>query len=593
MDSIKPSNIDVYHVFLASPRDMSQERQEVRSFFGEYNRTTANPRGVQFDVVDWENYASTGVGRAQALISEQTLKRFEKSLALVVALMGTRFGSPTGDFQSGTEEEFEYALKLWRERGFPEIKWFLRSVQTLEVSLDPDQRAWELEQWDRVRAFRQRLREGDPPVLYKTFRDLESFRRVLGEDLRLWLGHPDRPWFVGRSLPDGLVETAVADVLTNVEHLDSRLSYVSDALQTDASEDRMKQIRSAVAPKLAPVNAANFDRLTTEARVANLRAALNSAPLYTNYSQSLSNGLVARGVEAEVVTAFYARLVEAADAVESLLQQMSNSAARLEQTGPSAEEARAVDRQIVDVSARSLWIRSTLAHLAGLRLLSRFRTSLPAAASLRLAMLRNLEPKALVSEEEAISAMQTLADQWSALLGEKSHLLETQQQLYEKALQEFEALTHQTDIVPTDPWYVVVGKARTLRQFGRIAEAVAAYARYADLFSATDPTAKQFSQVACQFTMHIEELGVTGGLYAYEVNAGSMAEQADIRVGDILVSYALHPTPEQRSLMEALKAVPKGDPVRAEWLRLGASGQFERFVVKLPAGSMGAGLMPI
>jgi chaperonin cofactor prefoldin len=593
MNRIKPSNIDVYHVFLASPGDMSQERQEVRLFFEEYNRATANPREVRFDVVDWENYASAGVGRTQALISEQTLKRFEKSLALVVALMGARFGSPTGEFQSGTEEEFEYALKLWRERGFPEIKWFLRDVQMLQVSPDPDRRAKELEQWDRVSAFRRRLKEGDPPVFYKTFQDLESFRQVLGSDLRLWLGHPDRPWFVGRSLPDALVETVVADVLTNVEHLDSRLSYVMNALQTDASEERVKQIRASIAPKLAAANASSFDRFTAEARVASLRAALNSAPLYTNYSQSLVKGLVDKGAEAEVVTAFYARLGEAADAAESLLRQMSDSAARLGQTGPSSEEARAVDRQIVDVSARSLWVRSTLAYLAGLRLLSRFRTHLLPVASVRLAMLHNLEPKALMSEEEAIPVMQTLVDQWTALLQEKSRLLETQQQLYEKSLQEFEALTHKTDIMPTDPWYVVVGKARTLRQFGRIAEAVAAYARYADLFSASDPTAKQFSHIACQFTMQIEELGVTGGLYAYEINSGSVAEQAGIRVGDILVSYAAHATPEQENLMDALKAVPKGEPVRAEFLRLGESGQFEQFAVKLPAGSVGAGLMPI
>jgi len=45
--------------------------------------------------------------------------------------------------------------------------------------------------------------------------------------------------------------------------------------------------------------------------------------------------------------------------------------------------------------------------------------------------------------------------------------------------------------------------------------------------------------------------------------------------------------------MDAVKAVPKDDPVRAEFLLLGASGQFERFAVKLPADSIGVGLMPI
>jgi hypothetical protein len=587
---IKPSSLDVYHAFLASPSDMAQEREEVRLFFHEYNRTTANPRGVQFDVIDWENYASAGVGRPQGLINAQTLERFKDSLALVVALMGARFGSPTGNYQSGTEEEFEYALKSWRERGFPEIKWFFREVQTLQVSPDPDLRAREIEQWDRVSAFRRRLKEGEPPVFYKTFQDLESFRQVLGEDLRLWLGHEDRPWFAGRSLPDAVVETMTADVLNNLEHLDSRLSYVVNTLQTDASEERISQIRASIAPKLAVSNKSHLDRFTAEARVASLRAALSSAPLYTNYSQSLVKALVEKGVEAEVVTAFYARLREAGDAAESLLRQMSDNAVRLGQT--ESEETRAIDRQIVDAFARSLWVRSTLAHLAGLRLLRRLEKNLPAATSVRLMMLNNLEPKALIPEDQIIMVMQDLVDQWAALVQDKARLLEAQQALFNKSLEEFAALAHQTDILPTDPWYVVAGKARTLRQFGRIAESVTTYARYADMFS-SDPTAKQFSRTACQFTMVIDDLGVTGGLYVYEISPGGVAEKVGILVGDILVSYATKATPEQADLMDALKAVPKGDPVRAEFLRLTESGQFEKLAVTLPGGSLGAGLVPI
>jgi hypothetical protein len=211
----------------------------------------------------------------------------------------------------------------------------------------------------------------------------------------------------------------------------------------------------------------------------------------------------------------------------------------------------------------------------------------------RLEMLHNLEPKALISEEETLSIMQAFVGRRSALLEEKVHLVEARRQLYEKTLQEIEALAHETDIKPADPWYVVAGKARSLRQFGRIAEAMAAYARYADLFSASDPTAKQFSHTACQFTTQIEELGMTGGLYIFEIKPGSIAEQADIHIGDILTSYAGQATPEQEDLMNAIKAVPRGDPVRAEFLRLGEQGQFGRIATRLPAGPIGAGLMPI
>jgi hypothetical protein len=104
--AIAPVSIRQYHVFLASPGDVNDERHMVRQFFEHYNRHTAQLWGVRFEVIDWENYATIGVGRPQELITAQTLERFRDSLALVIGIMGQRFGSPTGKAESGTEEEF-------------------------------------------------------------------------------------------------------------------------------------------------------------------------------------------------------------------------------------------------------------------------------------------------------------------------------------------------------------------------------------------------------------------------------------------------------------------------------------------------------
>src|SRR5690349_11836601 len=108
---IVADSVDRYYVFLASPGDVKAERQHVRTFFDDYNRSTAHLWNVRFDVVDWENYATIGVGRPQQLITQQTLDRFKDSLALVIGIMGQRFGSPSGDSDSGTEEEFNWALE--------------------------------------------------------------------------------------------------------------------------------------------------------------------------------------------------------------------------------------------------------------------------------------------------------------------------------------------------------------------------------------------------------------------------------------------------------------------------------------------------
>ena len=116
--SLKPHHVDVYHVFLASPGDVNGERQHVRRFFDDYNRSTAHLWGAEFKVIDWENYATIGVGRPQELITQQTLEKFKDSLAVVVGIMAQRFGSPSGKAESGTEEEFQWAKQTHDATGF-------------------------------------------------------------------------------------------------------------------------------------------------------------------------------------------------------------------------------------------------------------------------------------------------------------------------------------------------------------------------------------------------------------------------------------------------------------------------------------------
>jgi hypothetical protein len=197
---LKPVSISEYHVFLASPGDVDAERREVRAFFDEFNRNLAARRGLRFVVIDWENYSTSGVGRAQQLITAQTLEKYRDSLALVVGLMGQRFGSPSGRYESGTEEELLWALDVHLRTGFPEIKWFFKKYTTFSVPFaDPDAIQAALDQWRKVLAFKARLQEGSPatgqPQLYfKEFADLPDFRDVLRRDLTLWMSSPDRPW---------------------------------------------------------------------------------------------------------------------------------------------------------------------------------------------------------------------------------------------------------------------------------------------------------------------------------------------------------------------------------------------------------------
>jgi hypothetical protein len=192
---LEPLRIAEYHVFMASPGDMGAERRAVRDFFQEFNETTAQWRKVRFTVVDWENYSSAGVGRPQELITRQTLQRFRGSLALVIALMGQRFGTPTGDAESGTQEEYAWALESFTEHGFPDIKWFFRVPEILAVPTEPAHARAAVDSWETVLRFKRAVESTN---LVREFGDLAEFRELFRRDVTHWLNNTARSWNASR-----------------------------------------------------------------------------------------------------------------------------------------------------------------------------------------------------------------------------------------------------------------------------------------------------------------------------------------------------------------------------------------------------------
>lgn len=194
---LQPATIRQYYVFLASPGDVSAERESVRRYFDRYNRQTAQLWNVRFQVIDWENYATVGVGRPQELVTSQTLERFKDSLALVIGLMSQRFGSPTGKAESGTREEFDWALSSHKASGFPEIKWFFKRIEQFSAPTSPEEILSALDQWKKVCEFRNHLKKSG--IFFSEYPDSTSFSSVFENDLGVWLASPERPWVPARA----------------------------------------------------------------------------------------------------------------------------------------------------------------------------------------------------------------------------------------------------------------------------------------------------------------------------------------------------------------------------------------------------------
>ena len=146
-------------------------------------------------------------------------------------------------------------------------------------------------------------------------------------------------------------------------------------------------------------------------------------------------------------------------------------------------------------------------------------------------------------------------------------------------------------IQPNDPWNVVVGKAISSRQLDRLDEAISSFARYGEMFKATDPTAEQYSHVAQQFTRQMRSLNVKGGVYIHQIVPGGSAAQKGLAVGDIMISLNGQPISNMPEFVAVRDRAIQGKPLLAEYLRL-EGNQFQRYS-KSVNNLMEVELMPI
>ncbi|MDZ7308622.1 MAG: SUMF1/EgtB/PvdO family nonheme iron enzyme [candidate division KSB1 bacterium] len=140
------NNYKKLRIFLASPGDVTKERDVVRAVADELNRegNVADQLGVTLKVLDWRE-VTPGMGRSQQVILDE-LK--VKSWDIFIGILWLRFGSPTGGsdpqtgraYDSGTEEEFNLAYDSWKKNGRPRIMFYRCTRPPVDLNqLDPDQ----------------------------------------------------------------------------------------------------------------------------------------------------------------------------------------------------------------------------------------------------------------------------------------------------------------------------------------------------------------------------------------------------------------------------------------------------------------------
>lgn len=158
----------VLKILIASPSDVKEERRLCEDVIEEFNHSIGPSLNVVLMVLNWEKDSYPGLGAdSQDVINRQLGEDFN----IFIGIMWTRFGTPTGRAESGTEEEFERAYRKCKEDPEQRAIMFYFS----DAPVPPSQ--INTQQLSKINRFRSKLRRYG--VYYWLYTDRGAFPRLL------------------------------------------------------------------------------------------------------------------------------------------------------------------------------------------------------------------------------------------------------------------------------------------------------------------------------------------------------------------------------------------------------------------------------
>ena len=204
----------VFNVMIASPSDVADERSIVREVIYDWNAVHSERENIVLLPVGWESHSSPEMGdRAQAIINRQTLDKCD----LLVGIFGTRIGTDTGEYSSGTIEEIEKHIAL----GKPAMVYFSKQLGDSD-SFDKDQYA-------KLEALRQ---DYESRGLYEIYDSDLDFREKFYRQLQIKVNQHKIFQFRGEGINSGLgVDESESNILQLSDEAKVLLTEVSRARQ--------------------------------------------------------------------------------------------------------------------------------------------------------------------------------------------------------------------------------------------------------------------------------------------------------------------------------------------------------------------------
>ncbi|MGI9492448.1 MAG: NACHT domain-containing protein [Geminicoccaceae bacterium] len=156
-----------HRVFIASPSDVSAERQAVQEVIEDVNRLIGREKGVHLEPYLWEIDALPSLARPQDVINPEL-----DDASIIVVIFWSKIGTPTGDAISGTMEELMRSIERHQKTGKPHVMvYFCSRAPELHT-------AAQIEQYMNVAKLKEAY-----PGLSQSYDTTDDFKKIMRENL--------------------------------------------------------------------------------------------------------------------------------------------------------------------------------------------------------------------------------------------------------------------------------------------------------------------------------------------------------------------------------------------------------------------------
>ena len=190
-----PTNVTRYQLLISCPGDVKEEVQIIKDAVSKFNSTFTDTLDIMLQVKHWEKDAHPETGaEPQKILNKQIVDNCDAA----IAIFWTRFGTPTDEYHSGSEEEIERMITSGKN-----VSLYFSNIPATLNSVD-------LEQYQKVKDYKEKFKK-DKKGLYWEYSSLDEFKEMVYDHLtKQFSSRPKNEGLTDKRMPK--IEVELIDV---------------------------------------------------------------------------------------------------------------------------------------------------------------------------------------------------------------------------------------------------------------------------------------------------------------------------------------------------------------------------------------------